>query len=243
MKKMNKQIVNVLATTALLTSVATPVLADSKNFVSTVPIIAEDYESTDIPGGAIDFGAPVSTIFIQESNIRFEDTKVFRLTLPSGVKFVKGAYKTTNTTLTNHIASIDTTNIVVTDQTLELTIDVADNVTNPKDEMKIPLFVKVDGADGDLKVTVDYNGTTLTAGTYTFATVASGDTNTTIEKGNTIGETGTLASIRVDENSAGAVGNARHVATFKLPSNFDWAGVPTDRHRRSAFALHLVNGV
>lgn len=218
-----------MATTALVASVAAPfsALADSDNIITSVPSIADDYENVDAPGGVVDFGAPVSTLILKEKNVAYEDGKVFRLTLPSGVKFVKDAYAATNTTLDDHSALIDTTNIVVTDQTLELTIDGTTAGTGTKDEIKVPLFIEVDGAEGDLKVTVDPNGTTINAGSYTFATVANGDTNTTVEEVKTIGETGTLASIRVDENSIGAVGNAKQTATFKLPSNFDWAGVPT----------------
>ncbi|RXT04501.1 copper amine oxidase N-terminal domain-containing protein [Ammoniphilus sp. CFH 90114] len=223
MKKINKKMINVVTTAALVASLAAPfaVSADSDNVITTVPSIADDYESEETSEGSKDYGKPVSQILIKEDNVEFTNGQIFRLTLPEGVKFVKDAYdKDKNTSLLATYlvgAKVET----VTNQVLELSVDVDGKKLT--DEMKVPFYVEVDGATGELKATLESMDTTLSPGTYTFAKVGDGNTTTTVEEVKKVSDSASsIATIRVDENSVNAMGSDKQSITFKLPSKFKW---------------------
>lgn len=210
---MNKTL-KVMSSAAMLAGVVAPVAvtsvdANSTNYVSKVIYVDDDYST---PTGAAD-----NYIVIKEDDIPFTSGDTFRLSLPSGVKWVKSEY-TAGTTFT---AGSDTAEVVaVTDSDLELKMVLNDDATD--EDFQIPLFFEVDGAEGEVKLTVDPRGTTVTGGQYTIAVVSDGATATSIASVKTIGSgNGEIADIRIDETAIGALGSSEEI-TLTLPPKLNW---------------------
>ncbi|WP_017755438.1 copper amine oxidase N-terminal domain-containing protein [Calidifontibacillus oryziterrae] len=236
--KLNKTI-KVMTSAALTAGVVAPIVApmdasaNSTNLVDKVIHVDSDYNNT---------GSTTPThLYIGEDDIQFDGNAgdTFRLQMPAGVKWLKDEYVTTDA---GKYTLIDATGvnkdessvsgpafkvIQVTDQDLELQIvGNWDNgavlpATTAKNTIKVPLFFEVDGAEGEVKVTVDAKGSTLTSGQYPFAIVANGNTSTTISDVKTIGDGDAIGTIRIDELALDTLEEGNEV-TLRLPKNFKW---------------------
>ena len=229
-----KKTISVMTTAALAAGVVAPIVApmnasaNSDNLVDKVLHVDNDYKTE---------GNAVNTITIKEKDIDFSSGDTFRLTLPAGVKWLaddyKGKFINSDGTivdgtdeqpkLANHFEVVS-----VTDQDLELKIQgfagkLAD-VGGVKESVKVPMRFEVDGAEGELKVSVDAKGSTLTSGQYTFAVVAAGKTSTTVSEVKAIGDGGAIGTIRIDELAIGSMETGK--VTLTLPAKFKWIGTP-----------------
>jgi hypothetical protein len=229
--KKNKAL-KVLATSALLASVAAPfgagiASANSNNQVD---------KNLKVSTNATLNGS--SNLIVAEDDIDFGTTTsdTFRVTLPSGVTwnstvpsgapagvpaYVPGSTITIGAG--DNTASVK----VVNDQVLEVRptgANFGDGETDGK--ITIPLSVKLNGASGELKVTVDRMDSTVDSGSYTFAVANSGKTVATVDDVKNIGKIGTGGKIRIEENATGAV-SGNQTLKLKLPSNFEWNGMGT----------------
>lgn len=205
MLKTRKRWISLLVTLAMLVAFvvpfAGPASAQSVNAVDRVLSVSDTYEGT------------AATLTIKENSdftTDFSDGQTFRLTLPSGVK-----WSAANITYSGPINAP----VVRSDQVLEVTMN---GTSAGQDIIRIGLGIKVDGATGDIAVTVDPMDSAVTGGSYVFARVGTGKTTAVCEKVETIGQTGTGGTIRIDETSVGAVGDDPQDLVLKLPSNFSW---------------------
>lgn len=204
MKKINKKAINVMATAALVASlVPTAALANSTNLVDKVPSVKDDFKG--------DLG---SHLIVREDDTDFSVGQTFRVSLPQDVEWLED-YTTTGSVT-------GATYKRVSDRILEFTMTSA----AVGSEVKIPLKVELDGAEGAQKVTIDALDSTVTSGEYVFANVGDGDTTAVVEDIETIsGDNDEIGVIRIDENSIGALHDGNNVeqeVTFKLPANFEW---------------------
>lgn len=237
-----------MTSAALLAGVVAPVAvttasANSTNLVDKVLYVDDDYES------AYGVGTP-NYLHIGEDDIDFGAQDTFRLTMPSGAKWLEDVYTTYDTAtvstyinaagaLVNAEPAYGFKVVSATESDLELQIvgtwSGATDVTT-----KVPLYFEVDGGSGELKVTVDPKGSTLTGGQYTFAVVGEGNTTASISKVETIGDGGKIGTIRLDETSIGALYDAdydlnvnasakKQKIQLRLPSDFQWKStvIPT----------------
>ncbi|MED4378257.1 copper amine oxidase N-terminal domain-containing protein, partial [Schinkia azotoformans] len=213
-----KKVLNVMTTAALVGGVVAPIVApitanaaNTTNLVDKVLHVDNDYKSGDTAS---------NHIIIKEDDVQFDGTTdTFRLTLPSGVKWVKEKY-------TGQIGSTDAKFEVVqvTDQDLEL--KVAGDWSKATDaSVQVPMFFEVDGAEGELKVSLDAKGSTLTSGQYTFAVVSAGKTATTVSEVKTISDGDEIGTIRIDELALKSMEQGK--VTLTLPAKFKWATKPT----------------
>ena len=225
---MNKTL-KVMTSAALLAGVVAPVAvttvdaANTKNIVNKVLYVDGDYEAAYYDTDKNVKVTAESYLQIKEDDISFTTEETFRLTLPSGVKWVKDAYKSKE--YPGRVADLPNGLSVqsVTDRDLEVTI-----TKGPK-SYDIPLFFKIDGAEGEVKVTVDPRNSVLSGGQYAIAVVGEGKTTTSIASVKTIKDGGEIDVIRVDETSKGALyakGDYKEdlqKITLTLPSNFEWS--------------------
>ena len=221
-----KKAFSVMTTAALATGVVAPIVApanasaNSDNLVDKVLHVDNDYKTE----------TAVNYILIKEKDIDFKDGETFRLSLPSGVKWLKDEYTGKNISAEGVIGTATTGDyfkvVSVTDQDLELEVKGFDgNLADGKESVKVPMNFEVDGAEGELKVSVDAKGSTLTSGQYTFAVVAAGKTSTTVSEVKTIGDGDAIGTIRIDELSLGSLETGS--VTLTLPTKFKWETKPT----------------
>lgn len=137
----------------------------------------------------------------------------FRLTLPSGVKWNNPSIH----------AGDPATLTKISDQVVDITFTTVSAVY--VDAIDIDLDIKVDGATGDIAVTIDPLDSAVTGGTVVFARVGVGKTTAVAESVKKIGKSGTGGTIRIDETSVGAIGDDAQKLTLKLPGNFVWNGM------------------
>lgn len=219
---MNKTL-KVMASAAMLAGVVAPVAtttvnaANTKNIVDKVLYVADDYDAANV--------APtdVNNLIIKADDLDITTNDTFRLSLPSGVKWVKDNY-----TVNAPVKSGSPFTVVSkTDRDLELRIDTQLSKTQ---EAQIPLFYKIDGAEGEVKVTVDPRDSKISGGQYTIAVVGTGKTTASISSVKTIKDGGTIDDIRIDETSIGALWSSDYAAsknkaqkfTLTLPSKYNW---------------------
>ncbi|WP_458412890.1 copper amine oxidase N-terminal domain-containing protein [Schinkia sp. CFF1] len=212
-----KKVLNVMTTAALVGGVVAPIVApitanaaNSTNLVDKVLHVDSDYSTPT--------GASANNLIIKEDDVNFATNDTFRLTLPAGVKWIDTEYEGKTFTGKNgeKFAVVQ-----VTDQDLELKVDGTWSGTG---SVSVPMFFEVDGAEGELKVTLDAKGSSLTSGQYTFAVVSNGDTATTVSEVKTIGDGDAIGTIRIDELALGAMEAGK--VTLTLPTNFKWTGTP-----------------
>lgn len=216
---MNKTL-KVMTSAALLAGVVAPVAvttvdaANSKTIVDKVVYVADDYDATSKTTSD-------NNLIIRPDDLDISSGDTFRLSLPSGVKWVDTKYKTKSI---NGGAEVEVAS--VTDRDLELKV-VSDIIKNDGDEIKIPLFFKVDGAEGEVKVTLDPRDSVLSGGQYTIAVIGEGKTTSAIASVKTIKDGGEIDVIRIDETSIGALYNNgdKQKFTLTLPSKFKWINV------------------
>lgn len=236
---MNKTL-KVMTSAALLAGVVAPVAAttvsaNSDNIVSKVLYVDDDYTSATKDASNVNLTSSENHITIKEDDVAFTSGDTFRLTLPTGVKFLKDHYKALGTV--GFGTSSQTARVVsVTDNSLELELSSAfgttATATADSQFVNVPLFFEVDGAEGEIKLSVEPRGTTLTAGSYTVAVVGEGNTSTSIASVKTIGDGDKIDTIRVDETSLRAIYDDKYLAadqeiTLTLPSDFNWKNVDT----------------
>ncbi|MED4351124.1 copper amine oxidase N-terminal domain-containing protein [Schinkia azotoformans] len=219
---MNKTL-KVMTSAALLAGVVAPVAvttvdaANSKSIVDKVLYVADDYDG--------ETATNVNHLIIKADDITITSQDTFRLSLPSGVKWVKDKYPERKTTDSEAAFEV----VSRTDRDLELKIvkDLAKNGLEPQ----IPLYFKADGAEGEVKVTVDPRDSKISGGQYTIAVIGTGKTASSIASVKTIKDGGTIDDIRIDETSIGALYNkgGEQKLTLTLPSKFKWKNVSTSK--------------
>ncbi|MED0738679.1 copper amine oxidase N-terminal domain-containing protein [Aneurinibacillus thermoaerophilus] len=232
--KTNKAL-KVLTTSALLASLAAPFAAPaSANSSNLVDKILNVNNNSKLSG--------TSYLYVNEDDIDFSTGDTFRVVLPSGAKWDEEAIKNASDTNSNGISAYDsndhsfkiTTGGNVVKATLrtekDLEVKLEDGFVEKKqsDRIKIPLYVKLDGASGELKLKIEAMDSTITSEEKVFAIASSGKTITSVDEVKSIGKTGDGGRIRIEENSFGALKGAQSLK-LKLPSNFKWNGmVKTD---------------
>lgn len=205
--------------------------ADSKNVVASTPRVADDYKSE---------AKALTSLFIFEDRVPFSGSNVgeFRLILPSGMKWVKDAYKTDGDyavgekfNATTDAAVYEVNKLYTDGYSL---VNVSDRILHLKEEagfagvgagagVEIPLFVEVDGATGALEVELDALDGTLTSGKYTIGYASTGATVTVVEDVKTVSEKGAVGTIRIDETAIGAMSKTgEQKITLRLPVGFKW---------------------
>ncbi|SET22190.1 Copper amine oxidase N-terminal domain-containing protein [Natronincola peptidivorans] len=107
----------------------------------------------------------------------------------------------------------------ITKRRINVTINGAQN----GNRIFIPLNADLDGASGNVTVTVIPDGSAVSPGTYTFATVAGGDTVTTIDSVARIVEGATINTILMEETVRTGFAGAQEVI-FVLPNHFKFDG-------------------
>ncbi|WP_458411709.1 copper amine oxidase N-terminal domain-containing protein [Schinkia sp. CFF1] len=219
---MNKTL-KVMASAAMLAGVVAPVAtttvnaANTKNIVDKVIYVADDYNAEGKAAG------DVNNLFVRADDMNVTTDDTFRLSLPSGVKWVESYYEN------NKALKSDAGLTVVsrTDRDLELK---ANKTIAKGEEFKIALYFEVDGAEGEIKVTVDPRDSKVSGGQYTVAVVGEGKTTASIASVKTIKDGGTIDDIRIDETSIGALwadeykkdNNKAQKFSLTLPSNYKW---------------------
>lgn len=225
--KTNKAL-KVLTTSALLASVAAPFGAGvvSANSTNLVDKRVQVGSNSDING--------TSHLIVKEDDTKFgiSTGDTFRVELPSGTEWKFSSsefYVDASGNVYNNESSASATTKAKVNVISSRTIEVrplgdgfktgspsSDNAIN------IPLYVKVNGASGELKLKIDSMNSTVTSGEYVFATVNTGNTRAVVDTVRYIGKNGIGGQIRIDENFAGAISAGTHSLKLKLPSNFEW---------------------
>jgi len=220
MKRSTKKLISILCVAFFILSIAVPAFAASKNRVvgllevedghpfneSNAPYLRIEEESDDFGdvGSIIEFELRLENAkWLKDANDNF----IIDSTLLNAVKYIEGA--------TVKAVSF------YGDKILSLKIEKTSNDV----VVKIPLITKVDG-EGDVKVEVVPQMGRITAGTYVFAVSGKGATVTTL-----VGSAAKffrdtddkLATIRVEETRAGALGSDSQNIKMKLPPKYSWA--------------------
>ncbi|MED0671831.1 copper amine oxidase N-terminal domain-containing protein [Aneurinibacillus aneurinilyticus] len=227
--KTNKML-KVLTTSALLASLAAPFAAPvSANSTNTVDRIVSATSNSELNGASL--------LYVNEDDTQFnmatQDT--FRVSLPTGAKwdFSKATVDTSGTKDGSIIyLNSDKTEmqiktgtaivkaVVRNEKDLEVT-PLEGFKPDTKEKIAIPLYVKLEGADGEVKLRIDRMDSTVDSGEYVFARVSSGATKATADEIKSIGKSGAGARIRIEENALGALYGNQDLK-LKLPSNFKW---------------------
>ncbi|MED0680678.1 copper amine oxidase N-terminal domain-containing protein [Aneurinibacillus thermoaerophilus] len=227
--KTNKAL-KVLTTSALLASVAAPfgagvVSANSTNLVD---------KKVNVGSNGTLEGESHLIIKEDDTNFGVATSDTFRVELPAGTEwnfpnsskfYVDKTGKTFNS---ESLAAADTKAEVnvISSRTIEvrpLGTGFDDGAADDKYAINIPLYVKMNGASGELKLKIDSMNSTVTSGEYVFATVNTGNTRAVVDTVRYIGKNGIGGQIRIDENFAGAISaDTTHNLKLKLPSNFEW---------------------
>jgi len=248
-KDVNKnKTLKVLATSAMLASVAAPFGAGvaSANSTNLVDKVLSVNSNTILRG--------TSNLYVNEDDTNFgvSTGDTFRVVLPSGATWntddvPAGSTEYSLDTLAGRDVEVGDKFLVVknsgaddyevtirTDQVLEIRPKGSNfaNASN-KGGIELPLYVKLNGASGDLKLKVESMDSTVTSGEYTFAVSNSGATVATVDEVKSIGKNGIGGRIRIEENALGSLAAAPSVVPgvtnppkkelkLKLPSNFEW---------------------
>lgn len=184
--------------------------ANTKNTVDKVLYVDDDYKSVS--------GKAENNIIIREDDLPFSTEDTFRLSLPSGVNWLKDEYQSN---VAIKIVSTTTT------RDLELQIiDPSKLVGDAKKEIKIPLYFEVDGAEGEIKLTIDPRDSTLSGGQYTIAVVGVGQTFARVDKVQTVYNDHSFsiedASIlRIDESATHTI-TSGDIFRIELPPGVKW---------------------
>lgn len=198
---------------------AIPAHAASENRVDkVVSVNSDDIFGTD---GGVE-RTDKATITIKNDKKDITTASTFRVVLGAGAKWDKKGTGTTYEVDATGLPVGSTTydRKVLNDTVLEVTVH--GNVVSDTAEMQIPMFVKLDGASGQLKATVEGRDSAVTSGEYTYAIVADGDTTATAGTKEVIvrGENQKIANITIDETTIGKIKDGKF--KVKLPSDFEW---------------------
>ena len=219
MLRKGKKGLAIILTLAMLATlmVAAPVSAKSVNSVDKVIAVGDSYVGK------------IATLTVQEDYDfvnHFKSDETFTLRLPSPVKWdranVKVNWQPAGGAAVELLASGDAK--FINNQTLDITFPGGAAAPNPtgQDFMDIDLAVDVNGATGEIAVTVDSLDSAITGGTYTFATVGTGKTTVLAQSVEKIGKAGVGGVIEIREVNLGAMPAAANKFTLKVPSNFEW---------------------
>lgn len=160
-----------------------------------------------------------STLKIKNDKKDITTASTFRVVLGAGAKWAKkGAGYEVDGTET--VGTTTITREAINDTVLEVRTNAG--LSLDTDTISVPMYVKLDGASGQLKATVDARDAAVTAGEYTYAVVADGDTTATAGSKEVIvrGEDQKIANITIDETTIGKM----KAGSFKvkLPADFEW---------------------
>lgn len=173
-KQINLAIAAALTATVVTSLVAPSVsYANSKNIIDRILPVGKDFSSDKMPGVR-------SYLIIKEDDINFTTGDTFRLSLPSGVNWLTDKYASNTAFNGTNGASLT----VVTANKKDIDLKITGDWDNGAEEVEIPLYFEIDGGIGELKVTVVPQGSTISSGSYTFATVPSEKTIVTIPDAN-----------------------------------------------------------
>ncbi|MEG6522867.1 copper amine oxidase N-terminal domain-containing protein [Desulfotomaculum sp. 1211_IL3151] len=219
--KRTRKVVSTLVTVAMVGTLVLPIAAGpafaaSDNRVSKVINVADDYEGK------------LGTLSISEDEDYagdFTSGETFTLTLPSNVEWADGTNNDDKLDVRDYIDGPVTARLV-NDQTLELkfTDAVTSKASKIADVVDIDMAIVVDGAEGDIKVSIDGRDSGVTEGDYLIARVSSGSTVTTAMDTKTMGDGFSKGgTIRIEETSVNAIGTSEQEIKLKLPNNFVWS--------------------
>ena len=229
MSKRTRRMISILLTlsllVALLVPMAAPAGARSVNGISRVVSVIDNWSSDPLGTG----NQALAELTIKEDSdfdSDFKDDDVFRVTLKSGVKWVKEFYEPgvagqAKPDINGSEALIKFE--VKSDTNAEITLLTGATTPGPggQDTITIPLYVDINGVSGDITIELSNFNSAITQATYTFATSKSTKTTAVAESVETIGKSGTGGLIRIDEVSAGALKGVQTLK-LKLPGSFEW---------------------
>ncbi|KUG02349.1 hypothetical protein ASZ90_020302 [hydrocarbon metagenome] len=206
LKRMNKKLALILVLTMLATMFVGVGAASAKsvNSVNKVVSIGTDFDG--------DTGVVLTVQEDADFLGHFEEDDTFLVTLPSGVKW--------NAAVAGDLGKAVA--VIRSDQVLELTFD--DGVTAGLDKVDIPMNIAIDGATGNVEVTVEALDSAVTGGSYLFARIAdTGEFTASVSSVKKIAKSNTYGGdIELRETSVGAVGTGLIEINLKAPSNFEW---------------------
>lgn len=207
--KIKRKAISIFVTISFLMTLLVPIapaLALSDNHVSRIVTIDDEWNGYT----GVDLVISEDTDYTDD----FVDGDVFQLVLPTGVNWNDAAATSITGTATA---------VVVSDQIMEVTISGATN--GVKDKITVKLDVEIDGADGDITVTIDPMDSAVSKGSYVFARVAGDNSTARALSVETIGDSGGYAGdIRIEEASVGSLGNGYQYIKLELPNDFKWKG-------------------
>lgn len=160
-KQINLAIAAALTATVVIPMMAPSVsYANSKNIIDRILPVGQDFSSDKMPGVK-------SYLIIKEDDVNFTTGDTFRLSLPSGVNWLTDKYASNLVFQGTNGASLT----VVTATKKDIDFKISGDWDNGTEQVEIPLYFEIDGGLGELKLTVSPQGSTLSYGSYTFATV------------------------------------------------------------------------
>jgi len=202
--------------------------AASVNSVNKVLAISDDYDSAAAPAGPLGVN-----ITIQEDSDfpnDFADGEIFELELCEGVKWVPA-----QTVITNSAATTVAAITKRTSRILEVTMPTGWTTDGIVNTITINPGIEVDGAQGDIYVTVNPLDSAVSSGDIVFATVSGDTCSVTVDSVKKIGKGSakTAGTLTIRENAINAIGKSGssgvppasttdNKLTLKLPSNFEW---------------------
>lgn len=237
--KRTRKALSILLTLAmllgLLLPMGAPAMAVTKNTLSSVPTVANDYKGF------------ITSLNIKEDGATLEDFqngKTFIVTLPESVKFAvyqggrwqsvtdAGVTDADAAAVLSPVAGDPASFIQVSGVTVDATFSsdrsmavkfTSSGTVNVADYVKINLFGIVDGSIGDMKVNIDPLDSGVTGGDVVIGRAASGSLQGTVLNVENIGQENGVEGgvIRLTETTAGAL-KYGDVIKLKLKSGFKW---------------------
>jgi hypothetical protein len=195
----------------LLAALAAPAGAYSITHISKIVSIADDFA-----------GATGSVLTIKEDTAfqgDFIAGDSFQLILPGDVNWLS-----TEDDPVNGFSEKPAITVVgdayaqrISSQILEVTF-----IGSDPTEVRVPLNIKVDGAEGDITVVIDAMDSGVTGSAQVFTRVSDVNITVTALSVKTIGDPGWGGDIRIEEASPGSLGSSAQYIRLKLPSHFAW---------------------
>lgn len=213
--KINRNALSLLITMSmlllLLVPLASPAGAFSINHINKIVAISDDFS-----------GATGSILTIKEDTAfqgDFIAGDSFQLILPGDINWLS-----TEDDPANGFSEKPAITVVgdayaqrISSQILEVTF-----IGSDPTEVRVPLNIKVDGAEGDITVVIDAMDSGVTGSAQVFTRVSDVNITVTALSVKTIGDPGWGGDIRIEEASPGALGNSVQYIRLKLPGHFAW---------------------
>ncbi len=213
--KLKRNALSVLITMSmllvLLAPLASPAGAFSINHINKIVAIADNFA-----------GATGSILTIKEDPAFQNDFIAgdsFQLILSGGVDWLSTDDDPVNGFSKNPAVTVvgDAYAQRISSQLLEIAFIGADPT-----EVRVPMNIKVDGAEGDITVAIDAMDSGVTGSAQVFTRVADVNITVTALSVKTIGDPGWGGDIRIEEASPGALGNSAQYIRLRLPGHFAW---------------------